>query len=181
MKTKSAILAFASAALLLGISIAPVAALDLNAGQGGVAVTGGPLGTTGNVTVGGANVAQVGGDANGTGALATITNNNGNLVNLGQGGGTTNGTVNLGGLGLGGLLPDVGGGGGGGGGAGGGGAGGGNGGGNQSATQVASAYSALGGGDQQAIKLRCRNVLSQPAGYSADTVQLCRLIARIAP
>ena len=33
--------------------------------------------------------------------------------------------------------------------------------------------------DQAVLKLRCRNVLGHPSGFSRDLVQFCRMIARL--
>lgn len=104
----------------------------------------------------------------GNGPLATV-NNSGDATN---GGSTTAGDVNLGGL----LAPLGGGPGGGAGGTGGGAGGVGIGGG---AGGVQAAVASLSAGDQQTLKLRCRDVLASPNLYKSNAVALCRMIAEM--
>jgi hypothetical protein len=44
---------------------------------------------------------------------------------------------------------------------------------------LASAYGSLGAGEQQALKIKCRNVLAQPGSFAANVVTLCRMIASL--
>jgi hypothetical protein len=187
MIRKASLIAAASAALLLGA--APVYALDISLG-GASANGSGPgdstsvsvgLGDTqANVTLGGSpNIASVGVGTGGNDVGLNVGNTSGPLLTTS----TTNGIqgdVNLGSLGLdlngpvngvtgpvGDLLdgvdvpgtpsgPGAGGGGG-----------------------IAAAFGGLSAGDQRAAKIRCANVLAAPAGYTANTLALCRLIARL--
>ena len=187
MKTKSRRLIMpASAALLAGAAV-PATALDLSAG--GVSVSSGSssgggtsvsTGTGGTATLGGgSNIASVG---TGAGSVS-VGNTNGNLVSLNG----TDASVNLGGLGLGsgvnntlngvtgplgttfdgvntGGPPGTGGQPPGGGGI--------------AGARVAAAFGGLSIADQQQIRLKCRAVLTSPSSFNAETVALCRLLAR---
>lgn len=198
--TKTANLVAVAAALMIGAAI-PAQALDLSIGDtsvsagsggsdsGGTSVSLGSGDTSTGVTVGGgSNVASVGASTGGTSANVGIGNTSGDLVTLDQNGGTTTGNVNLGGLGLGGGannlvngvtgplgttldgvnlggLPGTGGpGAGGGGGAGGG---------------VVAAFNSLTTRDQQALRIQCRTVLSNPSAFNRNTVALCSLVGRL--
>ena len=152
-----------------------------------------PLGTgdtslSGLTLGGGSNIASLGTGTGGTGVTAGIGNTNGDLITTNTDNGAS-ANVNLGSLGLGGAndilngftdplgntldgvdlggLPA-----GGGGGAGGGGIGGGGGG-------IGGAFAALSPADQRQLRIRCVSVLGSPGRYNANTVALCRLIARL--
>jgi hypothetical protein len=185
MKTKK-ILAL-TAATAIALATAPAWAIDLNVGGigvsaggtsgGGTGVSVGSGGTSTGVTVGGGStLASVSGGSDGTGAGFTIGTTDGDLVATSQDGNTTNATVNLGSglgdLGLGNLglndpvnsVLD------------------GNGNPNPNSPavqQIASAYGALGAGEQQLLKNRCRSVLSSPSGFDPSLVALCRVIQRL--
>ena len=167
MKTLNLIV-LASAALFASASL-PAMALDLGVGgvsvssgstsSGGTSVSAGTGGTSGDVSLGGgSNIASVGADTGGTGGSLSVGNTSGDLVSVNG----TDASVNLGSLGLGSGV-DAGGLAGGDGGAG--------------SAQVAAAFGGLSAGDQQQIRLKCRTVLGDPAGYSAETIALCRLLA----
>ena len=109
MNAKSRILAVVSAALLLGVTLAPASALDLN--LGGINVTGGSGGTGGtgthigatvgstsvNITLGGgANLASAGVGTGGTGVNAIVGSGDGPLLTTSNSNGTTTAMVNLG-------------------------------------------------------------------------------------
>ncbi len=157
------ILAIASAALLLGASLTTAHALEVNVGGNAVTAT---------VGGGGGNVATVG---VGESAKVSVSTNDGPLLDVGSEGDTTTGTANLGtgGLGIDGILdgidlgdvdilpPD------------------GDGSGAAPPTQIAAAFTSLSSSDQQALKIRCRNVLMEPQNYDAQALQLCRLLIRI--
>ena len=187
------IILFASAALFVGAAV-PAMALDLGIGGasvsggstsgGGTSVSAGVGGSSVGVTLGGgSNVATAGAGTGGTGVSVGVGSTSGDLVAVNQNSGTTDATVNLG-SGLGGLTDtlngvtgavgttldgiDLGSLGGGGGGVVGGAGGG-----------VLVAFAGLDSADQQRIKLRCRAVLSSPSGFSAQSVALCRLLARL--
>ena len=185
MKTLNLIV-LASAAMFASASL-PAMALDLGVGgvsvsngstsSGGTSISAGTGGTSGDVSLGGgSNIASVGADTGGTGGSLAIGNTSGDLVSVNG----TDASVNLGSLGLGSGIndtvndvtgplgttldgADLGGLPGGGGGA--------------AGTQVATAFAGLSIGDQQQIRLKCRTVLGDPSGYSAETVALCRLLA----
>lgn len=187
MKTLNLIV-LASAALFASASV-PAMALDLGVGgisvsggstsSGGTSISAGTGGTSGDVTLsGGSNIASVSADTGGTGGSLSVGNTSGDLIGLNA----TDASVNLGGLGLGSGINNtlngvtgplgttldgvnVGGlpGGGGGGGA--------------AGIRVAAAFGGLSAGDQQLIKLKCRTVLGNPSGFSAETQALCRLLA----
>jgi len=158
------------------------------AGTGGGGSGGGGVAATANVGGGGGNIANghvgaAGSDADfaigfGKGPLAKV-DSNGNPVN---GGNHSNAAVNLGslldGIDVGGIGGGGGGGGLGGGGGGAGGAGGGKAGGGKTHGLQAIA-GGLSAGDQAVLKLRCRNVLASPRGFSRDVVQFCRMIAKL--
>jgi hypothetical protein len=163
MKTLN-LIALASAALFASASL-PAMALDLGVGgvsvssgstsSGGTSISAGTGGTSGDVSIGGgSNIASVGADTGGTGGSLSVGNTSGDLVSVDG----TDASVNLGSLGLGSGV-DAGGDGGAG------------------SAQVAAAFGGLSAADQQQIRLRCRVVLGNPSGYSAETVALCRLLA----
>jgi hypothetical protein len=184
MKTLNLIV-FASATLLASTAL-PAMALDLSVGgttvsagstgDGGTSVSASTGDTTASVSLGGgSNIASADATADDTGGSLSIANTSGDLVSVDG----TDGSVNLGDLGLGddvndtlnsvtGLLgttldgTDLDGS------AGGGGA---------TGVQLAAAFGSLSAADQQQIRLRCRVVLGNPSGYSAETVALCRLLA----
>jgi len=200
--TKTAqLISITAAALMLGAAI-PAQALDVSVG--GASVSGGSGGSDGSGTSvsvgsgdtsvgatvgGGSNIADVDANAVGTGTNATIANTDGNLVDLNSEDGNTDADVNLGGLGLGGGANDVvngitdplgdlldgidlgdlpGGGDAGGGGGGG-----------VTGPGIVSAFGGLSVRDQQALRVQCRSVLNNPSAYNANTIALCRLIARL--
>jgi hypothetical protein len=46
-------------------------------------------------------------------------------------------------------------------------------------TQVAQTFDTLSASDQRDLRIRCKNVLAAPAGYSHNVVSLCHLIATL--
>jgi len=167
MKTRNRILAVTSAALLLGVAFMPAHAIDLNVAGIGI-----------SANTGGGSVASAGvtsDPSGGQGFNLAVNDTSGELVELDQDGNDTNGAVNLGldGLGLGdlgglggldGVIP-----------------GDGSGGGTFTSTDIAASFAALTGGEQVALRSRCRAVLANPGAFEASLVALCRVIARIGP
>src|SRR5437762_1898846 len=91
-------------------------------------------------------------------------------------------TASVGGGGAGGGGAGAAGAGGGGGGAGGGGGGGGTGGGGGGGGVLPGVHAiaaSLSASDQATLRLRCRTVLTRPAGFGRDLVQFCRIIAKL--
>jgi hypothetical protein len=180
MKTLNLIV-LASAALFASASV-PAMALDLGVGgvsvsggstsSGGTSISAGTGGTSASVSLGGgSNIASVGAGTDGTGASLAVGNTSGNLIGVSG----TDATVNLGSLGLGSGINDTL-----------------NGvtgplgttldgvnagGGSATGVRLAAAFGGLSPTDQRAIKLKCRTVLGNPAGFSAETLALCRLLA----
>ena len=208
MRTSNRILAVTAAALLLGVSMAPANALDLNVGgislslgSSGNGGTTASVGTSaGGIAVsatlgGGSNLATAGVGTGGTGLIAGVGTNEGPLLTTSSSAGTTFANVNLGLGGLGGTANGLvntvtdpvgnlldGGGLGGllpGDGTGGGGNGGGGNGGGLTPTQVASAFGGASGADQDLLRRQCRSVLANPARFEPNVVELCRVIARL--
>ena len=177
------LIVLASAALFASTAL-PALALDLSVGgisastgstsSGGTSISTSTGGTSGSVTVGGgSNIASVGGSTGGTGGSVSVGNTSGNLVSLNG----SDASVNLGSLGLGsgvndtlngvtgtlgttldGVNPG--------------------GGGSAAGARVAAAFGNLSIADQQQLKLKCRVVLANPSSFNAETVALCRLLAR---
>ena len=205
MKTKAGILAIVSAALLVGVSVLPVQALDV----GGVSIGGGSNGSTtasvgqGSTTAtatlgGGTNVASATLGTSGTGLDVGIGGGSGSLVTTSSSDGTTYADVNLGldSLGLSSVsstlngvtdtvgttlgstdVGDVTGGLGGAAGGLGGAAGGI--GGDGVGVQVAAEFANYSGGQQQQLKVQCRSILTSPGAFDPNLVALCRMIAQI--
>jgi hypothetical protein len=199
------ILAGAAAVLLLGTAPPSMAldigvgGVDVSVGDTGVSVSSDAGGTSTDVTVGGggdsiASVSTDTGSGVGQSADVNIGDTNGPLVTAGHTSGSTDTNVNLGGVGgavgglgsgslpFGGLFSNLfggggaGGAGGSGGGAGAAGVGGGGGGGGGGFSSLAS-FAALTPRQQQQTLTRCMDVLTRPAAYEPDLVQLCRLLA----
>ena len=177
-----------STALLL--STTSFAAYAAEVSVGGVTATANVGGGGGNIANGHVGAGGSSGDfaiGLGGGPLAKV-DSNGNPIS--PGGNHSNAAVNLGslldGIDVGGVTGGGGGGGGlgggGGGGLGGGGLGGGGAGGiggGKTAGGLAAIAGGLSAGDQQVLKLRCRNVLASPKGFNHDVVQFCRMIAKL--
>lgn len=187
-------------ALALSVGIGGVSASVGGTSTGGVSATTG-IGSTAGVSasVGGGSTAGVsasvgdgitatatvgGGDGNvasatiGTGDTSTsvtVSNNPGNLATVNTDGNTSTADVNLGNLGnvVGNVLgnvdvttpndpstpvdnPTT-----------------------PAATQVSDTLSSLSTADQDALRIRCKNVMADPAGYTRNVVALCRLIATL--
>ena len=115
MRTSNRILAITAAALLLGVSMAPANALDLNVGgislslgSSGNGGTTASVGTSaGGIAVsatlgGGSNLATAGVGTGGTGLIVGVGTNEGSLLTTSSSNGTTSANVNLGLGGLGG-------------------------------------------------------------------------------
>ena len=156
----------------------------LSGSGGGVSVGGGSGGATASATAGGGggNIASGGAGARGSTLDFSIGSGGGPLAsvdskgNPANGGSQSSGAVNLGSL-LDGLnLGDITSGGAGGGSGSGVGAGAGGGG---VAPGVRAIAAGLSSADQAVLKLRCRNVLASPSGFSRDVVQFCRMIAKL--
>jgi len=160
---------------LEGIGVSPTD--PVNSAADAAVIIGGGNGNVATATLGTADPT--------TDTTVSIGFTNGPLAAVDTDGQTTDAAVNLGGLlsALDGIdVPTIPGGGnppgnddgnGNGGGNGGGGAGNGNGGG------LASAYGSLAAGEQQAAKIKCRNVLAQPRSFATNVVRLCRMIASL--
>ncbi len=201
------IVAATCASLLLAVSAVSASALDVRVGgisigagsgsNGGLSVGVGVGNTKATVGVGGgSNVASVGvNNTNGPGLNVGVNNASGPLISTTSSGGKTNANVNLG-LGgpnglvggvvngvtgtVGGILDDVtlpgildpqgpgtpGG-------------PGGPGGPGVSGPQLVNAYGGLSGGEQQALKVKCRSVLMNPRAYDHETQRLCAMLKRL--
>jgi hypothetical protein len=170
MLSKVNLLAAASVALLAAVS-SP--ALALSASVGGVSASVGDtsasvgIGSTGTATatVGdGSDVASVALGTADTSTTVSVSTDSGNLATVDTDGNTSTADVNLGNLGdvLGNVDvttpndPST-----------------------PVATQVADTFGTLSIADQDALRIRCRNVLADPAGFTRNVVALCHLIATL--
>jgi hypothetical protein len=177
MLSKANLLTAASVMFLMTAS-APAFALSVGVGgvsasvggtsTGGVSATAGDGSTSATATVGGGggNVANATIGNGDTTANVSISDNPGNLATVNSDGNTSTADVNLGNLGdvLGnvdvtppnGDNPTT-----------------------PVATQVSDTLSSLSPDDQDALKIRCKNVLAGPSSYTRNVVALCRLIATL--
>jgi hypothetical protein len=159
-------------AFALSVGVGGVSASVGGTSTGGVSATAGDSSTSATATVGGGdgNVANATIGNGDTTANVSISDNPGNLATVNSDGNTSTADVNLGNLGdvLGTVPGDV------------------------AvtppngdnpttpvATQVSDTLSSLSPDDQDALKIRCKNVLAGPAAYTRNVVALCRLIATL--